>query len=96
MADRELVPCVGGPLHGTERPWMTARFLIVPDAADMLHVMYDDGETMTLFGEHTYELTCFLMGGKERHMFRHIGYKKPTCPRNAKEVVMEWCVTDAR
>ena len=90
MVANELIPVVGGPLHGTERPFSAAKFLVVPDSSDRLTVMNEDGKTVTLFGEHAYHMTCSIMGGEERYMFRYDGYRKPVCPPNAIEVELQW------
>lgn len=87
MTEPILAGIVGGPLHNTKRELTsTASYLIVPDATDMLHVVFDDGDAMTLFGEHAYELDCYLGNGQERYLYRYRGYTKPKCPKGATVV----------
>jgi len=76
MSEHEQVPVVGGPLDGQTRAWSTARFLNVPDTKDMATVV-QDGEAMTLFGQHTYELKCYARAGGKVYQWEHVGYKKP-------------------
>lgn len=58
MEDYEQVPVIGGPMHGQTLAWSTARYLNVPDSRDTVTVVRD-GEAVTLFGQHTYELKCY-------------------------------------
>lgn len=72
----EQVHVIGGPLDGQTLPWSTARFLNVPDSKDMVTVVRE-GESMTLFGQHTYELKCYAKEGKKFYRWQHVGYQKP-------------------
>jgi hypothetical protein len=36
-----------------------------------------DGEAMTLFGRHTYELKCYARGRERKHQWEHVSYEKP-------------------
>lgn len=76
MDEYEQVPVIGGPLHGQTRAWSTARFLNVPDSQDMVTVVRG-GETVTLFGQHTYELKCYAKEGEKFYRWEHIGYQTP-------------------
>jgi hypothetical protein len=76
MDEYEQVPVVGGPLDGQTLAWSTARFLNVPDAKDMAMVV-QDGEAITLFGQHTYELKCYARGRERKHQWEHVSYEKP-------------------
>jgi hypothetical protein len=70
---------VGGPLDGEQREWTTARYVTIPDAKDMVHVYVPRwGETRMLFGEHTYEMRSYAIGGEVAHQLHYVGYRKPT------------------
>lgn len=73
------IPFVGGPLDGETYKWTTARFVLVPDAKDMV-TYYDEqrDEMVTLFGRHTYEMKCFGNGGKATYRLEHLKYEKPS------------------
>lgn len=36
-----------------------------------------DGEPYTLFGQHIYELKCYVKDGEKFYQWEHIGYQKP-------------------
>ena len=73
----EQVPVIGGPLDGqTHRLRLTASKWIVPDSADMIHGI-KDGEPYTLFGQHIYELKCYVKDGEKWYQWEHVGYQKP-------------------
>jgi hypothetical protein len=74
----DTVKFVGGPKDGDDCPWTTARWVSIPDAKDMIHVVYADGETGTLFGEHTYEMKCYATGPLLKHwQLEYVVYKPP-------------------
>ena len=77
MSDPQKVPVVGGPLDGETWPYSSSQFLLVPDGIDTVTVVRD-GEAMTLFGEHTYEMKCYANSANERkHQWEYVGYKPP-------------------
>jgi len=75
----DTVKFVGGPKDGEDYPLTAARYVKVPDAKDMIHVIHSDGETGTLFGEHTYEMKCYAKGdfSDRKYQLEYIGYEKP-------------------
>jgi hypothetical protein len=79
MGEYEKVPVVGGPLDGQTRDLSMPRFLMIPDAKDMVNVLVD-GELRTLFGQHTYELKCYAKDGEKKYQWEHISYKPPEVP----------------
>lgn len=84
---------IGGPLDGQTYRWTTARFVVIPDAADTLTVyMPEWNHTVTLFGEHTYEVKCYARGRRRQYRLEHVGYRKPTLPAGAVRVPQwnEW------
>ncbi len=70
---------VGGPCDGEDYAWTTARWVTIPDAKDTIHVIYADGETGTLFGQHTYEMKCYAKSdfSDRKYQLEYIGYEKP-------------------
>lgn len=73
----EQVPVVGGPLDGKTLRWSTARFMQVPDCADMVSGVRN-GEPYTLFGQHTYEMKCYARpDGEVMYRWEHVEYRKP-------------------
>ncbi len=77
MSDQQKVPVVGGPLDGKTWPYSSSQFLLVPDGIDTVTVVRD-GEAVTLFGEHTYEMKCYATSENERkHQWEYVGYKPP-------------------
>ncbi len=61
----EQVPMVGGPKDGETYRWTTARTLLIPGGKDMKQKVTADG-VVTIFGEHTYEMNCWVRDGKKR------------------------------
>ena len=86
MSQPERVPFVGGPMDGQDYAWTTARAVLVPDAADRI-TGYDPerNELFTLFGEHRYEMKCYVKDGEKAYRLEHAEYKKPTLPPGAVE-----------
>jgi len=83
----DAVKFVGGPKDGEDHPWTTARWVSIPDAKDMIHVVYDDGETGTLFGGHTYEMKCYATGPIMRHwQLEYVGYKPPVLRGGMRQI----------
>ena len=73
----EQVPVIGGPLDGqTHRLRLTGSKMLVSDSADMIHGI-KDGEPYTLFGQHIYEMKCYVKDGEKFYRWEHIGYQKP-------------------
>jgi hypothetical protein len=71
------VAFVGGPKNGEFYPTLTARWLNIPDARDMVNKVTPDG-VVTLFGSHTYEMACYRMAnGEKTYRLEYRGYKKP-------------------
>jgi hypothetical protein len=73
----ERLKFVGGPKDGEDYPFTTARFVQIPDAKDMIHVIYPDGDTGTLFGQHTYEVKCYAGPILKHWQLEYAGYKEP-------------------
>lgn len=72
------VQFVGGPMCGKKYPWTTARYVQIPDASDMRTVFMPEwGESVTLFGRHTYEMRCYRKGSRRKYQLEHVGYEKP-------------------
>jgi hypothetical protein len=83
----DTVKFVGGPKDGEEYAWTTARWVTIPDAKDTIHVVYGDGETGTLFGEHTYEMKCYATGPLLKHwQLEHVGYKPPVLREGMRQI----------
>lgn len=73
------VQFVGGPMCGREHPWTTAKYVMIPDAGDMVSAWVPEwNEAVTLFGEHTYEMRCYRKGRRRKYQLEHIGYRPPT------------------
>lgn len=77
--ETKRIPFVGGPLDGEDYKWTTAKAVLVPDAADMI-TGYDRerDEVFTLFGEHRYEMRCYVNDGEKVYRLEHAGYTRPT------------------
>lgn len=73
----DQVPIVGGPKDGETYRWTTARTLLIPDAKDMKQKVARDGGVVTIFGEHTYEMNCYVKDGKATYRWDYVGYKPP-------------------
>ena len=73
-------------MDGQDYAWTTARAVLVPDAADRI-TGYDPerNELFTLFGEHRYEMKCYVKDGEKAYRLEHAEYKKPTLPPGAVE-----------
>ena len=90
MSEPERVPVIGGPLDGQDYPWTTARVVLIPDASDMIHAYNREwGESVTLFGEHRYEMRCYARDGKKSYQLEHAGYTKPSLRPGLVEVSFE-------
>ena len=77
MTGRDAVKFVGGPKDGESYPMLTAHWLNIPDAKDMVMKATPDG-VVTLFGNHTYEMACYRMAnGEKTYRLEYRGYKKP-------------------
>jgi hypothetical protein len=79
MSEPDQIPVVGGPFDGQAYWFSSARFLHMPSAQDAVTVVRD-GEALTLFGEHIYEMKCYAQDGEKSHRWDHVGYKPPECP----------------
>jgi len=75
--DNEPVPIVGGPKDGEAYRWTTARTLLIPDAKDMRLKVMADGDIVTIFGRHTYELNCYAKDGEMEWRWEYVGYVPP-------------------
>lgn len=77
MTDHDTVKFVGGPKDGESYRMLTAHWLNIPDAKDMVDIVTPDG-VVTLFGNHTYEMACYRRAdGETFHQLEYRGYKKP-------------------
>jgi len=83
----DTVKFVGGPKDGEDYPWTTASRVTIPDAKDTIQVVYGDGETATLFGEHTYEMKCYATGPLLKHwQLEYVGYKPPVLRDGMRQI----------
>jgi hypothetical protein len=71
----QRVKFVGGPKDGEDYPWTTCRFVSIPDARDMIHFVSADGESGTIFGEHTYEMKCYANGDQREYRLEYVDHK---------------------
>jgi hypothetical protein len=76
MSEPDQIPVVGGPFDGQAYWFSSARFLHMPSAQDAVTVVRD-GEALTLFGEHIYEMKCYAQDGEKSHRWEYVGYKPP-------------------
>ena len=87
----ERVKFVGGPKDGEDYPWTTSRFVIVPDATEMIHYICGDGESGTLFGQHTYEMKCYAKfdasGYQREYKLEYAGYAPPVLRPGMRPIV---------
>lgn len=87
---QERVPFVGGPMDGQDYQWTTSNAVIIPDAADTIMAYSPKwGETVTLFGEHRYEMRCYAKGDERKYQLEHVSYTKPTLREGLVEVKFE-------
>jgi hypothetical protein len=85
-ANVETVKFVGGPKDGEEYPWTTARAVVIPDAKDMIQFIDEDGETGTLFGEHTYEMKCYAGPILSHWQLEYVCYKPPVLRAGMRKI----------
>lgn len=71
----QRVKFFGGPKDGEDYSWTTCRFVGVPDSRDMIYYQSTDGESGTVFGEHTYEMKCYANGEKREYRLECVDYK---------------------
>lgn len=77
MSNSELVPMVGGPKDGEAYGWATVRTLIIPTTQDIKQKVTADGDIVTIFGKHTYELKCYAKDGEKAYRWDYVGYEPP-------------------
>jgi hypothetical protein len=82
----DTVKFVGGPKDGDEYPWTTAMAVIFPDATDMIQFIDKDGETGTLFGEHTYEMKCYAGTILKHWQLEYVGYRPPVLRAGMRKI----------
>lgn len=82
----ETVKFVGGPKDGEDYPWTTSREVVIPDAKDTIHFVYDDGDTGTLFGWHTYEMKCYAGPILKHWQLEYVGYKQPVLRAGMRKI----------
>lgn len=83
----DRVPFVGGPKDGETYGWTTAKWVNIPDAREMMHVIYGSGETGTIFGSHTYEMKCYAKDGERLYRLEYVGYEPPKLGAGMRRIV---------